>query len=226
MNIPNRKTMQHLGQEVYTDGTLVFKFYNGYPERHPVNEVRSLRSVQDIKGVQQFVHYDEAEKILVTVLVKGHLLDEKSYEFQTGNLSYTQKQLEELFRTLTMMQERGVVFETHAKNLFYDNSTGFTPIDYHIPIEAHIDLGALINILSIRSVPVGRETGYARPENGLNRQNHPDIREMVYTAFTKVNPEIAAKEISRYEQTERTFKDLSSRLNQSYLHYEIPHYNL
>jgi len=222
MEVPNKNTMKHLGQEVYSDGNLVFKFYDGYFERHPDIEVEALRRVQDIKGVQQFVDYDPDNKILVTKLARGHLLDEKSDEFKSGNLHYTTSQLESLFKTLTGMQEKGVFFETHAKNIFYDSSQGFTPIDYHIPNEAHIDLGALIGILSIRGVPVGREFGIARPMNGMNRQHHPNVREMVYDAFRHVNPDMAAKEINRLERTEKVFQDLSDRLKTSYLGYEIP----
>src|SRR3989344_2024778 len=209
MKIPTKEDLKPLGQEVYTDGTLVYKFYKGYHERHPENEVEALRRVKDIPRTQQIIDYDSREQVLVTELANGHLLNEKSEEFKTGILRYTPNQLRDLFDTLVKMQDKGVVFESHARNLFYGEENGFTPIDYHIPISAHIDLGALINILTLTGVPVRTSLeGYSRPVNGENRQNHPDIRKIVYSSFRDVDPKKAQEAIARLESSEQAHRNL------------------
>jgi hypothetical protein len=213
MKIPKRKDMQYLGQEVYTDGLLAYKFFKSYHERHPENEAEALIRVQDIQGVQKFIDYDNKREILITKLAKGHLLDEKSEEFKTGILNYTQNQLKRLFKTLVGMKEKGIVFETHAKNLFYDISKGFTPIDYCIPTEARINLRGLLNILSLRGVPVKEQDNPTRFMHGLNKQNHPDLRLMVYKAFKSVNQKHAKEEIDRFEELERSLQSFTNELN-------------
>ncbi len=214
MKIPKKENLKLLGQEVYTDGSLVYKFYGNYYERHPENEVQALKRVKNIPRTQQFVDYNDIEKVLTTRLVKGHLLNENSGEFETGILKYTSSQLEDLFDTLIQMQNKGVVFEAHARNLFYDEKNGFTPIDYHIPVTPRVDLGAILNILTLTGVPVPiKGSEYSRPVNGKNRQNYPDIRKIVYDSLKKVDSGIANKLIEETERQEQIMKNFSTRLD-------------
>lgn len=215
MRIPRKESMKLLGQGVYTDGSLAFKFYRPYfTDRHPEIEVEALRRVQDIPRTQRFVHYDGEEKVLVTGLVNGYLLDEDSDEFRTGILHYTPWQIQELFRTLIAMRERGVAFDAHARNLFYNPAMGFTPIDYDIPIKAQISLSGLIFILSLKGIPVKIDDVQLAdfPQKGLNRQNHPDVRKMIYDAFREVDQDQAAEEINRLENMERIVRDSVDKL--------------
>ena len=89
MKVPNKNAMKALGQEVYTDGTLAFKFYDSYHERHPNIEVEALRRVQNLNGVQRFVDYDEKRKILSDqngVFYRKRRNDPGQYEFCSPRL--------------------------------------------------------------------------------------------------------------------------------------------
>lgn len=208
MKIPKKEDMRQLERNVYTDGIFAYKFYDTSWKGSNENEAEALRRVQDIDGTQKFVHYDDSEKVIVTELIKGHILGEESEEYKTGDLKYTPSQLEAFFSTLVQMGRRGVIYEAHTRNLFYDDSDGFTPLDYEYlgPVrDPWINLRGVLETLSLRSVPVLKGGNLHYGGSGVNsRENLPVIRSMVYDAFRTVDQVWADREINSLAYEKQT----------------------
>ena len=211
--IPEKSSMNDLGQGVYTDGDIVYKFGNDYRGRPLDGEAQALKNVLGIPNTQEFVGYDSKKNILITKFVSGYHFDEKSDEFKTGIVSYSDEQLEQLFDTLVQMKHRGVAFDTYLGNLLYDDKKGFTPIDYSLSTNPDIEFRLIYNILSLERFIIGTEYNHEilpdKIVSGKNQDKHADTLVRMIRALRKVDSKEADVVIGIYRNQQMVCAQLS-----------------
>ena len=211
--LPDKSTLEYLGQGVYTDKTLVYKFGDEYQKTSLSDEAKALERILGIQNTQKIVEFDVKKNIIISKYIPGYHLDETSNEFQTGVVPYTDSQLEQLFDTLVQMKQKGVYFEPHARNLIYDKNNGFTPIDYGNPIEPTIFFEDLYYILSLNNIPIKTVCPLeVLNKSGLHQDKHEDLLERMIEAFKKVDLDEANIAIERYQNKMRFYEEMSKSL--------------